>query len=141
MRQAQNVGGATHIFLHVAHEVARFQIEAAGIIANALADQCDQRTLRTPRHINDTWVPSRCCCLTDRLDRRKSVLNRLPDRDVARRTMQGGQIGGGLRQFSRTHQVGWLVDQVTDKPNTVCNRQCLRPQTLVSDHQNTRLFG
>ena len=115
--EAQHIGGSAHVLLHQQHAACRFDVEAAGIEADALANQRDFRVAcLAPAKIDQAWRNS--ASTTDRMDHRKILLQK-------RIAFSNGNIGFVLgRQFTGrifesiwSHIVGRRVDEIAHQHN------------------------
>ena len=119
--EAEGIGGAAHVLLHQQHPGGRLDVEAAGIEADALADDGDLAIAGiAPGEINEARSAVRRRGGADRVDQREvggqqCVANYLGEAD----SVSGGQIASGLGEIGRAHVVGWRVDEIAGEGDAV----------------------
>ncbi len=103
---------SAHVLLHQEHAACRFDVEAAGIEAHALADQRDFRVARlAPAKIDQARRNG--ASATDRVDHRKILFQKciaFGDGNVGLVFFR--QFTGGVFEGIRPHVVGRRVDEV-----------------------------
>ena len=117
--EAKHIGGAAHVLLHQQHAGRRLDVEAAGVEADALADQRHfRRVLRAPSHVDQ---PRRAGgCAADRMDHREILLEKIVAPGHGHfGLVHRGQGPRGILQFVRPHVAGRRVDQVARQEDTI----------------------
>ena len=116
--QGKSMGRATHVLLHQQHPAARLDVQAAGIEADALADDCDLRVLFiAPVQFDHARRVAARGGAADPVDHRKAALQ-----SVAAGYLELGAVGLGdqlrlVLQLGRAHVLRRGVDQIADQGN------------------------
>ena len=135
VREAQNIGGPAHVLLHEPHRFARFQVEPAGVEADALADQRDVRAGFSPCHVDEPWRAVGGA--PDGVDHREVPLQqRLAGDHLDPGAMLCCQIARGLFQIGRSHVGGRRVDQIAGEILALGQRQQACGVQTFGGHQS-----
>ena len=104
--------GAAHVLLHQQHRAFRLDVEAAGVEADALADQRHLRRRRiAPGEVDQAGLPGGGAA--DRMNEREIAGEEIVADDHARaRAVAAGERGGGIGEFAGPHVVRRRVDEV-----------------------------
>ena len=112
VRERQRGRRAAHVLLHVEHAGVGLDVEAAGVEADALADQRHARMLGVaPRHVDQ---PRRAGGgAADGVDERKILRQQLvADDGVDGGGVARGKLARGLFELRRAHVVGRRIDEI-----------------------------